>query len=89
MTLRNKLSDWTDWDAASYVFGCEIGIFSGVEEWITVKSIFWSKNALGEGLLEALDALVKAGVVEHRSEPDDQYRWSRSVGEQIVKFVPM
>lgn len=80
MSLRERLSDWTDWDSASYILGCELDIFTGDEEWLSVKGVFWGSNKLGEGLADTLRALVRAGVLEHRTEPDDQYRWAMTGG---------
>jgi hypothetical protein len=59
----------------TYAAGVALGVFTGDEEWASVKGIFWSANPLGDGLHDALRALVRAGVLEHRDEPDDQYRW--------------
>ena len=43
-----------------------------------VKHIYWSDNALGNELVNALEALVKARVLEKRDEPDDQVRWNQA-----------
>jgi hypothetical protein len=76
MTFADDLADWTDWDCAGYAVGVTLGIFTGDEERQSVKWIFWSANPLGEELANVLDALVRAGILEHRDEPEQQYRWA-------------
>jgi hypothetical protein len=77
VTLASDLQERTDWDGAGYLLGIHLGILSG--NFATDnKHVFWTDNDLGNGLHEALLGLVKAGVLEHRSEPDEQFRWARS-----------
>jgi hypothetical protein len=73
--LSVKLADWTDWDAAEFWIGCALGVFSGSEEPLHIKHVFWSDNPLGNALHEVLVQLSTAGVLERRDEPDDQFRW--------------
>ena len=40
-----------------------------------VKHVFWTDNQLGNGFHDALLALVNAGVLDRRAEPDEQFRW--------------
>lgn len=74
MSLALDLIDWTDWDMAGFSLGKALGIFEA-DAWLSSKHIFWTNNALGSGLRDALDALVTAGITERREEPDVQYRW--------------
>ena len=76
MALSRTLADWTDWDSAAYAVGTALGVFTGDEDWLSMKGTFWSANPLGDGLHDVLMALVRAGVLEHRDEPDLQFRWS-------------
>jgi hypothetical protein len=77
MTLKEKLSDWTDWDGAEFKLAVTLGLVEdGPESWIQNKAMFWSANAKGNALAHILQELVQAGVLEHRSEPDQQYRWN-------------
>jgi hypothetical protein len=74
-SFSRALADWTDWDFAGYRLGRSIGLFAGQNFHIDVKHVFWTSNPLGDGLHDALLALVLAGVVERRDEPDEQFRW--------------
>ena len=62
MSLREQLSDWQDWDGAGYELGKALGIFERYD-WFKAKHLFWSRNPLGEGLHDCLEALVEAGVL--------------------------
>lgn len=73
--LSGLLDDWTDSDIARYAFGRVIGLFGG-EIFDASKRLLSIENAMGNGLQSALMALVAAGVLEHRDEPYDQYRWA-------------
>jgi hypothetical protein len=73
--LADDLGDWTDWDGAAYALGCAVGLFREVD-FLRVKHVFWTDNQLGNGLHDALLALVNAGVLDRREEPDEQFRWS-------------
>jgi hypothetical protein len=73
--LADDLQDWTEWDGAAYDLGCALGLFRDTDfQW--VKHIFWTDNQLGNGLHDALLALVNAGKLDRRDEPDEQFRWS-------------
>jgi hypothetical protein len=41
-----------------------------------VKWVFWTENPLGTARWETLHSLARAGVLEYRDEPDDQFRWN-------------
>ena len=69
------LAKWTDWDGAAYVLGCSLGLFED-QDFGQVKAVFWTDHRLGNGLHHALLALVSAGVLERREEPDEQFRWN-------------
>ena len=72
-----ELADWTDCDGAAFLVGRALAIFPESEEFLQVKGVFWTDNALGNALYEVLVQLTQAGVLEHRDEPDDQFRWRR------------
>ena len=78
MTLAEGLDDWTDWDRAAFVLGQTLGVFERVD-FLEAKHVFWTDNALGEGLHDALLALVRGGVLDRRDEPDEQFRWRCTV----------
>ena len=74
MALADDLAGWTDWDDAAFELGRTLGLFAE-RSFRDVKYVFWSSNALGDGLHDALLALVAAGVLDRRDEPDEQFRW--------------
>jgi hypothetical protein len=75
VALASDLREWTYWDGAAFALGTTLGLFEG-RSFRDAKSVFWTDNPLGNGLHDALLALVRAGVLERREEPDEQFRWS-------------
>jgi hypothetical protein len=75
-TLREALSDWSDWDSASYSLGICLGLMPDEPAFGRAKSVFWPNHEIGRMLYNMLDQLVAAGVLEKRDEPDFQYRWN-------------
>jgi hypothetical protein len=71
------LADWADWDVAAHLLGRSLGLFQGQDFRTDAKHVFWTDNPLGNGLHDALLALVRAEVLERRDEPDEQFRWRR------------
>ena len=76
MNLRIALKDWTDWDFAAYRIAICLslmpeGIMPG-----RGKHVFWSANPMGDALHDFLLQLAKAGVLERREDPDEQFRWN-------------
>ena len=76
MPLSDDLADWTDWDNAMFLLGRALGALRG--DFLANKGVLWADTALGNQLHEALLALVAAGVLDRRAEPDEQFRWRRS-----------
>ncbi|MGW5582066.1 hypothetical protein [Micromonospora chokoriensis] len=74
MGLADALNEWTDADGAQYELGSAMGLFAD-RTFLQVKWVFWSNDPLGQALWDMLHALVRAGVLEHRDEPDHQFRW--------------
>ncbi|MFF0153566.1 hypothetical protein [Micromonospora sp. NPDC005203] len=74
MSLADALAQWTDVDGAQYEVGRTMGLFTG-RTFPQVKWVFWSDNPVGAALYDMLHALVRAGVLDHRDEPDHQFRW--------------
>ena len=76
-TLRDKLTEWTDWDGAAFLLAQNIGLIPpDVRFNLKAKHVFWSDNPIGNALHNMLRELVAAGVLENRNEPDGQYRWN-------------
>lgn len=74
MTLSEDLADWCDWDDAALAYGVALGLFPGATR-REVNRLLLSRNPLGDGLHAGMLALVSAGVVERRTQPDEQFRW--------------
>lgn len=81
-SLKERLADWRDWDGASFELGACLGFWMdfgaphGIDPWHGVKGVMWSNNPLGNSLANFLEALVEAGVLEKREEPDIAFRWN-------------
>jgi hypothetical protein len=75
VNLADDLADWTDWDLAGYALGRACGLFRGEDFSRDAKGTFWTDNDTGAGLHDALLGLAKAGVLDRREEPDEQFRW--------------
>ena len=72
--LAADLQEWTHWDVAAHALGRLLGLFED-KPFPTVQEVFWTDNHLGNGLHDALLALVRGGVLDRRIEPDEQFRW--------------
>lgn len=79
-SLKQRLISWTDVDVASYELAVVLGLMNLAEHPIQSKAkhVFWSTHPIGEELAQVLSRLADVGVLECRTEPDLQYRWSRS-----------
>ena len=74
--LRHHLNDWVDWDAAQFYLAVGLGIMKpGMESALKNKHVFWTDNELGNRLFRLLGELADAGILEHRKEPDIQFRY--------------
>ena len=75
-TLRHALHDWTDIDVAQFYLAVSLGIMQSYVSFSQVKGAFWTDNPVANTLVEILDSLRKANILEKRDEPDYQYRWN-------------
>lgn len=82
MTLHENLADWSDWDVAAHAYGLAIGVFEGATP-RQVKHVVLTDNALGKGLHAGVLALVDAGVLERRDDPEEQFRWVFPGGDTL------
>jgi hypothetical protein len=73
-TLKDRLSEWTDWDGAAYC----LGLMPDGDAFGGAKHVFWSNDPIGNMLHSMLELLVEQRALEKRDEPDIQYRWSPS-----------
>lgn len=73
--LNIALANWEDWDVAAFALGRAIGLYELPTDFQRKKHVFWTENAVGGGLHEALNRLAEAGILERRDEPDTQFRW--------------
>lgn len=72
--MREDLADWSDWDMAALSYGAAIGVFDDASR-RQVRRVVLSDNDLGSGLHDGVMALVTAGVLERREQPEEQFRW--------------
>ena len=78
-TLRETLTDWTDWDWAAFYLAVALGLMpNDSATYFIAKGVFWSNNPLGNLLYKTLEGLVEQGILETREEPDNQFRWNPS-----------
>ena len=75
-SLRDRIPDWTDIDFAAHALAQALGVMAPDAEMADTKWVYWSKNPLGDALVQMLDSLVEIGLLEKRDEPDFQYRWA-------------
>ena len=92
--LKERLTDWVDWDGASYEVGACLGFWPEFgapyhhDNWHGVKGTIWSANPLGDAIAYFLEALVLEGCLERREEPDIGFRWNPTYkGEADVMTV--
>lgn len=77
--LREKLFEWTDCDIACFILAQSMGLMGeDVRFHLEAKHVFWSQNSVGQALYDILVKLSKTEILEHRYEPDDQFRWNPS-----------
>lgn len=79
-SLKQRLTCWADVDVAAYELAVVLGLMNRAEHPLhsNAKHVFWSAHPVGEELVRALSRLSEVGVLERRTEPDLQYRWSPS-----------
>jgi hypothetical protein len=78
-TLREELSEWTDWDVAAFALAQSLGLMlPEVRFHLEAKHVFRTDYPVGNALHQILLELVAVGVLENRDEPDDQFRWNHA-----------
>ena len=95
-SLKERLSGWTDWDSAMYHLGTCLGFWpefgapgdatGPFDPWHGYKGVIWSGNPVGDAISYFFVALVEAGCLERRDEPDIQYRWNPNYKGDISSF---
>ena len=75
-TLKDKLTNWTDFDFAGFDLAFCLGLMEADVDLGTAKHVFWSQNDVGIALNDILLRLVDVGILEYRDEPDYQFRWN-------------
>jgi hypothetical protein len=76
-TLKNSLTNWTDFDIAGFEFARCIGLIRSDVEFGRAKHVFWGANPAGEAIHRILfEELVKVGVLEVNPEDEIQVRWN-------------
>jgi hypothetical protein len=83
-TLREALTNWTDFDGAEFVLAKCLGAMPDIE-WnpgdrtkpgASMKATFWTANLFGDSLAAILEHLVVMGAVEKNE--DGQFRWNQT-----------
>lgn len=80
-SLKERLSDWKDWDGVCYEVGACLGFWPDFgaphnkDCWHGVKGIIWSSHPLGVAISNFIDDLVNSGMLESQG-PGTQYRWN-------------
>ena len=75
--FSDATEQWVDWDVAAWLLARAVGVPLPSEFW-ACKGTFWTDNPMGNGLHDALVALYRAGILDRRDEPDEQFRWNLS-----------
>lgn len=74
--FRSKLSEWRDFDTAAFHLAVTLGVLDNTARAATeAKHVFWSSNALGDGLREILDTLVRLGCLQY-DQDSQRFRWN-------------
>ncbi|SEM18492.1 hypothetical protein [Streptacidiphilus jiangxiensis] len=82
MELAESLSEWTDYDIAMFEFGRSLGIFPEGTTFGGIRGMFFMETPLSTAIGEAMDALVKIGVLAYR---EAEYRWVGPVDFSAVR----
>lgn len=69
-TLKSAISNWTDWDVATFYLGRCLGVFEG--DFAENKKIICTNNPVGNALVGQLYKLAKAGIIEYQ---DEKFKW--------------
>ena len=76
MELKESMREWMDVDMAQHELAKCLGVFGLHTEMRHYKSVYWCNNDWGNELYEILLKLASLGLLEHREEPDIQFRWN-------------
>ncbi|WP_427886083.1 hypothetical protein ACQHIV_26360 [Kribbella sp. GL6] len=71
----DAMSQWVDWDVAAWLLARAIGV-PLPPTFTASKATFWTDNPAGNNLHDALLALHRAGILDRRDDPDEQFRWN-------------
>ena len=84
-SLRDSLKEWTDIDVAQYELAKRLGLINENATFQDSKYLWWSDNPVGNATVDLLEEMVDAGMLDHRTEPDQQYRWAMKALEKLPK----
>ena len=77
MSLRSRLAEWTDWDAAQAILAEQLDLRES-DGRALAKAVFWTDHPVGNALIACLEELAQAGILDRREEPDLQFRWNEN-----------
>lgn len=95
-TLKERLTDWQDFDVAAYELGVVLGLFSefgaepGKDPWNGFKWILWSNNPIGYRLYEIIHQMTAVGML--LEDEEGRRKWNpsfdASVSERLGPSLP-
>jgi hypothetical protein len=78
-TLKEQLPDWTDVEEAAYRLARCLGVMGPeIAQMSDAKSIFWSKNEVGDALYRMLTDLVAIGALLEHEQDNSLVKWNPS-----------
>ena len=81
------LSEWQDSDVAHYQLGSVLGL-SPDTSFASAKAIVTTVNPRGTAIQRVADALVHAGILQFREDPDGpQYRWALAEESDVTSTL--
>lgn len=76
-TLKECLAEWTDLEEAAFVLARALGVMgSEVQRMAQAKSVFWSRNKVGDALYRILEELVALGALVKDENDDTLVKWN-------------
>ena len=78
MTLKEKLTDWTDTDVAEYHLAIALGLMTEATSFQTdAKHVFWTNNPVGTMIHAMVELLAKEGILQVHPDDDLCFRWNQ------------
>jgi hypothetical protein len=76
-TLKERMTGWTDLEEAAFLLARSLGVMGPeVARMGDAKSVFWSKNKVGDALYRVLKELVDIGALVENENDSSLVKWS-------------